>query len=48
MTRPKGSKSKSKTGYSRRAEEMKLVYGPDIYKVWGKKGGNPALLKEKQ
>ena len=45
MARPKGSKSKSKKGYKARTASLKRQYGADIFKKWGKKGGNPILLK---
>jgi len=45
MARPKGSKSKVKTGYARRTKEIKERYGEDAYRKWGKLGGNPILLK---
>lgn len=46
MGRPKGSKSKSHDGYHRRTRELKERYGEDVFHKWGKKGGNPVLLKE--
>lgn len=48
MGRPKGSKSKSKEGYVKRTELIKQLYGKDIYRIWGKKGGNPILLQTKK
>lgn len=47
MGRPKGSKSKSKDGYSRRTDNLKIKYGEDVFRRWGKLGGNPALIKAK-
>jgi hypothetical protein len=46
MGRPKGSKSKNKDGYKKRTENIKKRYGDDIYRIWGKLGGNPILLKQ--
>lgn len=48
MVRPKGSKSKTKEGYKARTKRLKRKYGADIFKKWGKKGGNPLLLKKKR
>jgi len=48
MGRPKGSKSKSKEGYAKRTAEMKARYGKDVFRTFGKLGGNPALLKDKR
>jgi hypothetical protein len=45
MGRPKGSKSKSKEGYAKRTAEMKRKYGSEIFRTYGKLGGNPALIK---
>lgn len=47
MSRPKGSRSKTHEGYARRTLALKEKYGSDIFKEWGKKGGNPVLLKNK-
>ena len=46
--RPKGSKSKTTKGYKARTRKIKQKYGADIFKEWGKKGGNPALLKPRR
>ena len=46
MGRPKGSKSKKHDGYSKRTRELKEHYGDDIFRKWGKRGGNPALVRE--
>jgi hypothetical protein len=45
MARPKGSKSTTKGGYKARTINLRRRYGADIFKKWGKKGGNPRLLK---
>ena len=45
--RPRGSKSKTTNGYVARTRKLKRKYGKDIFKKWGKKGGNPVLLKGK-
>jgi len=45
MGRPKGSKSKNREGYTKRTEELKRLYGDDIFHRWGKKGGNPLLIR---
>jgi len=45
--RPMGSKNRNPTtAYQKRTRRMKRMYGEDIYKKWGKKGGNPVLLKQ--
>lgn len=44
--RPKGSASKSSSGYQHRTRSIKARYGKDIYKTWGSLGGNPDLLKK--
>ncbi|MGD0904618.1 MAG: hypothetical protein ABR924_16905 [Terracidiphilus sp.] len=46
--RPKGSRSKVTTGYKSRTSKIKREYGKDIFKKWGKKGGNPILMKDKR
>lgn len=46
MARPKGSKSINKDGYSRRTANIREKFGADAYRRWGKKGGNPVLLKQ--
>ena len=46
--RPKGSKSKATDAYKLRTRRLKRKYGKDIFKKWGKKGGNPILLKAKR
>jgi hypothetical protein len=46
--RPKGSKSKKTDAYDRRTRRLKRQYGENIFKKWGKKGGNPTLLKSKK
>lgn len=48
MGRPKGSKSKTHSGYARRTKELRERYGCDVFREWGKKGGNPALLLKKE
>jgi len=45
MARPKGSKTKNSNAYQGRTERTKQKYGDDIYRRWGKLGGNPMLLK---
>jgi len=45
MGRPKGSKSTRHDGYARRTKEMKQRHGTDVFRRWGKLGGNPVLLK---
>ncbi len=47
MGRPKGSKSRKHEGYGIRTQKIKGLYGKDIYKIWGKKGGNPILKIKK-
>ena len=37
-----------KRGRKMSAEAMKRKHGENCFKRWGKKGGNPALLKEKK
>ena len=44
MGRPKGSKSKSHAGYARRTADIKQKYGDNIFREWGKRGGNPILV----
>ena len=46
--RPKGSKSRSTDAYAKRTRRLKKKYGADIFKQWGKLGGNPILLKGKR
>lgn len=46
--RPKGSKSKKTDGYAKRTQKVKRKYGADAFKKWGKKGGNPILLKARK
>lgn len=46
--RPKGSKSRSTNAYTKRTQKVKRKYGKDIFEKWGKKGGNPALLKPRR
>jgi hypothetical protein len=48
VARPKGSKSRIKAGYKVRTKQIKTKYGADIFKKWGKKGGNPILLKSRR
>jgi len=48
MGRPKGSKSKKHDGYSRRTREIREKYGDDVFRRWGKKGGNPVLLRDRE
>jgi len=45
--RPRGSKGKSKVGYDKRTRMLRRKFGNDIFRRWGKKGGNPILLKQK-
>lgn len=35
----------SKEGYEERVRQLKEKYGDNIFKEWGKKGGNPILLR---
>lgn len=45
--RTTGSKNKNPaTAYTKRTRRIKRLYGADIYKEWGKKGGNPVLLQQ--
>lgn len=37
--------ARNREGYTRRTKELKERYGPDVFRRWGKKGGNPALVK---
>ena len=37
----------TKAGGRKAARNAKLKYGKDFFKITGKKGGNPALLKGK-
>ena len=46
--RPKGSKSQSTDAYAKRTRKLKRKHGKDIFRKWGKKGGNPVLLKGKK
>jgi len=46
--RPKGSKSKDTSKYKLRTRMVRKKYGKDAYKKWGKKGGNPVLLKQRR
>jgi len=46
--RPKGSKTKSPNKYNLRTRRIRRKYGKDAFKEWGKKGGNPILLKHKK
>jgi hypothetical protein len=47
--RPKGSKTKVPTNaYKKRNQRIKRKFGADCYKRWGKKGGNPVLLKSRR
>jgi len=46
--RPKGSKSKDTSKYKERTRQVKRKYGKDAFKTWGKKGGNPVLLKHRR
>ncbi|MGA2670643.1 MAG: hypothetical protein ABSF21_04430 [Dehalococcoidia bacterium] len=46
--RPRGSKSQSTNAYVKRTRRLKRRYGKDIFKKWGKKGGNPILLKTRK
>jgi len=48
MPRPKGSRSRTKNGYRARTRNIKRKYGADIFEKWGRKGGNPALLKARK
>ena len=44
--RPKGSKSKDTSKYKLRTRQVKRKHGKDAFVNWGKKGGNPVLLKQ--
>ena len=46
MGRPRGSRSKTHEGYARRTKELRERYGSDVFRKWGKKGGNPVLMKK--
>lgn len=46
--RPKGSKSRSTDAYAKRTRRLKRKYGTNIFKKWGKKGGNPILLRSRK
>ena len=46
--RPKGSKSQKTDAYDKRTRRLKRKYGANIFRKWGKKGGNPVLLKGKK
>jgi hypothetical protein len=46
--RPKGSKSKSSKGYDARTRKVKRMYGNNAFVKWGKRGGNPILLKSRR
>jgi len=46
--RPKGSKSKDTSKYKLRTRKMRREHGKDCFKKWGKKGGNPVLLKQRR
>ena len=48
MARLKGSKTKKPNAYAGRTRRVKRKYGANAYRRWGKKGGNPALLKGKK
>jgi hypothetical protein len=43
--RPRGSKSRNTSAYARRTKQLKQKYGENIFRKWGKKGGNPVLLR---
>lgn len=45
--RPKGSKTKKPNAYAGRSDRVRAKHGKKCYRRWGKKGGNPALLKLK-
>jgi len=45
--RPKGSKSKDTSKYKLRTQRVRRKHGKDCFKTWGKKGGNPVLLKHR-
>jgi hypothetical protein len=36
------------TQYEKRTRNVKMEYGENAFKKWGKKGGNPDLLKKKK
>jgi hypothetical protein len=44
--RKRRARGKSKAGYARRTRELKRRYGSNIFERWGKKGGNPILLRQ--
>ena len=46
--RPKGSKTRDPSVYKSRTRQVKHKYGADAFKKWGKKGGNPILLKHRR
>lgn len=46
MGRPKGSKTQKSDAYAGRSARVKRKYGADVYRKWGKMGGNPVLLRE--
>lgn len=48
MGRPIGSKSTRHEGYARRTQELKQKHGADIFRKWGKLGGNPVLTRRKR
>ena len=41
----RGQKVADTTNYRKAIKRNKRKYGADIYKKWGKLGGNPILLK---
>jgi len=48
MPRPKGSKTTKPNAYVGRTRRVKRKFGKDVYKKWGKMGGNPILLKHRR
>lgn len=46
--RPRGSKSEPTNAYTRRTRRLKRKYGKDVFQRWGKKGGNPILLRQRK
>lgn len=45
MARLKGSKTRKPNAYAGRTRRVKRKYGANAYQRWGKKGGNPVLLR---
>ncbi len=45
--RPEGSRSVFRAGYKRRTANIRKRFGADAYRRWGRKGGNPLLLAQR-